>query len=294
MKKIKIFTHNDLDGVGCVVVGNMFFGIDNVDYEICSYEDINEKVKEYLLENRYVEYDETYITDISLDENTALYVNYINRQTVDVKLFDHHKTAEFLNKYDWAKVIVEDENGVKESGTSLFYKHLYKEHAYCGDEVGVFVELVRQYDTWEWKKNNAELPKKLADIFGIIGIEDFIEYYSSDYIDMFPKEFENLLKYKRIDIDNYINYKLEKVKIIEGNAVVMCDRHDCLSELGSKILDKYENIDYVALVYDGGVALRSKDDNDVSTIAKRYGGGGHKNAAGFKTNEWYKWLGVIN
>jgi oligoribonuclease NrnB/cAMP/cGMP phosphodiesterase (DHH superfamily) len=107
---------------------------------------------------------------------------------------------------------------------------------------------------------------------------------------MFPDKFMELLKYKRREIDLVIDEKLKKVKIKGDYAIVLCDRKDLTSELGSKILDQFENINYVMLVYDGGVALRSVSDFDVSEIAKQYGGGGHKNAAGFIHNEWYKFL----
>jgi oligoribonuclease NrnB/cAMP/cGMP phosphodiesterase (DHH superfamily) len=99
-----------------------------------------------------------------------------------------------------------------------------------------------------------------------------------------------LLKYKRREIDLAIDEKLKKVKIKGDYAISLCDRKDLTSELGSKILEKFENINYVMLIYDGGVALRSVGDFDVSEIAKQYGGGGHKNAAGFIHNEWYKFL----
>jgi oligoribonuclease NrnB/cAMP/cGMP phosphodiesterase (DHH superfamily) len=85
--------------------------------------------------------------------------------------------------------------------------------------------------------------------------------------------------------------KFHLKKFLKGcYAISLCDRKDLTSELGSKILEKFENINYVMLIYDGGIALRSVGDFDVSEIAKKYGGGGHKNAAGFLNDEWYKFL----
>lgn len=292
--KIKLFTDSDLDGISCAVVANVVFGDKNVDYEICGYGNVNEKISAYLENKEYADYDKTYITDISVSREIAEKINQCKKT---FRLLDHHKTADFLNTYEWATVIVQNKDDIKECGTSLLYQELYKEEAYNGNELGNFVEMVRQYDTWEWKQAQNDLPKKLNDIFGIIGYKDFIDYYSNNYYksieefaNMFPDKFMELLKYKRREIDLVIDEKLKKVKIKGDYAISLCDRKDLTSELGSKILEKFENINYVMLVYDGGVALRSVSDFDVSEIAKQYGGGGHKNAAGFIHNEWYKFL----
>ena len=292
--KIKLCTDSDLDGISCAVVANVVFGDENVDYEICGYGNVNEKISAYLENKEYADYDKTYITDISVSREIAEKINQCKKT---FRLLDHHKTADFLNTYEWATVIVQNKDDIKECGTSLLYQELYKEEAYNGNELGNFVEMVRQYDTWEWKQTQNDLPKKLNDIFGIIGYKDFIDYYSNNYYksieefaNMFPDKFMELLKYKRREIDLVIDEKLKKVKIKGDYAIVLCDRKDLTSELGSKILDQFENINYVMLVYDGGVALRSVSDFDVSEIAKQYGGGGHKNAAGFIHNEWYKFL----
>jgi oligoribonuclease NrnB/cAMP/cGMP phosphodiesterase (DHH superfamily) len=316
MKKYKIFTDGDLDGVCCAIVSNIVFGDENVDYEICGYQNINEKISAYIENKEYEMFEKTYITDISVNKEVAEMIN--NKCKSKFRLLDHHKTADFLNTYEWATVIVQNKDNIKECGTSLLYQELYGKEAYNGNELGNFVEMVRQYDTWEWKNSKKEFPKQLNDIFGIIGAKDFIDYYSHNYEKsieefaiIFPNQFLELLKYKRREIDLAISEKLKKVKIIgkttwlrnllpekfrskyflKGNyAITLCDRKDLTSELGSKILDKFPNINYVMLVYDGGIALRSVGDFDVSEIAKKYGGGGHKNAAGFITCKWYKFL----
>jgi oligoribonuclease NrnB/cAMP/cGMP phosphodiesterase (DHH superfamily) len=283
--KIKLFTHSDLDGIGCACIANIVFGDENVDYEICGYQNIDEKISTYLENKEYEKYNKTYITDISVKKEIAEKINQCKKT---FRLLDHHKTAEFLNTYEWATVIVQNKDDIKECGTSLLYQELYKE-AYNDNELGNFVEMVRLYDTWDWKQTQNDLPKKLNDIFVIIGYKDFIFYYSH-FRNLFPNKFMELLKYKRREIDLAIDEKLKKVKIKGDYAISLCDRKDLTSELGSKILEKFENINYVMLIYDGGVALRSVGDFDVSEIAKQYGGGGHKNAAGFIHNEWYKFL----
>jgi oligoribonuclease NrnB/cAMP/cGMP phosphodiesterase (DHH superfamily) len=59
--KIKLFTHTDLDGVSCVVLAKLAFCSDNVDYEMCDYNNINEKIKDFIANKQYDNYDHIYI-----------------------------------------------------------------------------------------------------------------------------------------------------------------------------------------------------------------------------------------
>ena len=36
-----------------------------------------------------------------------------------------------------------------------------------------FVELIRQYDTWEWEENQLIKAKQLNDLFSLISIDEF-------------------------------------------------------------------------------------------------------------------------
>ena len=79
----------------------------------------------------------------------------IIRQYKNVQLIDHHKTAIHLNEYEWGSVLVENENGELTSATSLFYHFLIGNDLLQPTEaLDEFVELVSQYDTWEWEKND--------------------------------------------------------------------------------------------------------------------------------------------
>ena len=47
MSKTKIFSHTNLDGIGCVLLAYLAFGRENVDAEYCNYDDVNEKVETF-------------------------------------------------------------------------------------------------------------------------------------------------------------------------------------------------------------------------------------------------------
>ena len=44
---VKLFTHTDLDGIGCAILAKLAFG-DNVNIEYCNYDNINESVKKFI------------------------------------------------------------------------------------------------------------------------------------------------------------------------------------------------------------------------------------------------------
>lgn len=74
-----------------------------------------------------------------------------------------------------------------------------------------------------------------------------------------------------------------------GFAVAECSSISLVSDLGHELLGKFPDAPFAMVVMPEGpkgryVSLRSADDReDVSEIAKRFGGGGHRNAAGFTT-----------
>jgi len=58
-----ILTHNDYDGISAGIIGKVVYP--NAKVEFCNYDDINEKVLEYLGK------DVIFITDISVNEEVA-------------------------------------------------------------------------------------------------------------------------------------------------------------------------------------------------------------------------------
>ena len=124
MSKIKLFTHTDLDGIGCAILAYLAFGRENVDVEYCDYSNVNEKVEKFWDDPELEAYDYIFITDISIKEKLAIHITN-EASEPRVHLFDHHATALGLNKYDWCEVsVMNDTLGIKTSGTELFYTYL--------------------------------------------------------------------------------------------------------------------------------------------------------------------------
>lgn len=82
---VKLFSHTDLDGIGCGILAKLAFCKD-VDISYCDYDNIDSTVKEYL----ETEQDDTipiYITDIRVNEETAELLN----KRGNAQLLDHHQ-----------------------------------------------------------------------------------------------------------------------------------------------------------------------------------------------------------
>ena len=292
----KLLSHNDLDGVGCGILAKIAFE-KQVKVRYNSIASLDREV-EWFLENDDKNTN-LIITDLSVNEENEKKLEVFHQAKGKVKLFDHHKTALHFNNYDWGHVVVEDEEGKLTSATSLYYEYLVAEK--CIEPSGAiteFVELVRQYDTWEWEKNENYQAQRLNSLFYLLTIEEFEEKIidrlrTSDYFSF--DEFETrILDMEDNKIERYIRRKRREIvqsKVGEHFAgIVYAETYH--SELGNELGKEYPHLDYIAIINIGGkrVGFRTiHNDVDVSEVAGQYGGGGHAKASGCSlTNEAYK------
>ncbi|MED4026357.1 oligoribonuclease [Priestia megaterium] len=291
----KLLSHTDLDGVGCGILAKLAFG-DRIKIRYNSIASLNREV-EWFLENEERN-THLFITDLSVNEENEKRLEEFYQTGGKVQLLDHHKTALHFNEYEWGHVVVEDNEGSLASGTSLFYEYLIEnELIQNSNTVDEFVELVRQYDTWEWEKNNNQEAHRLNALFFLISIDEFEEkmvnrLQNSDHF--FFDEFEQkILDMEEDKVERYIRRKRrELVQTSIGDylaGIVYAESYH--SELGNELGKEYPHLDYIAMLNMGGkrISLRTIHDHvDVSEVAGHYGGGGHAKAAGCSlTNEAY-------
>lgn len=309
--KVKLFTHTDLDGVGCAIVGRTAFK--DIEVTHCDYNNVNEKIKDFLENAKVTDYDRIFITDISVNEETAENLDLIFRGGVSgVQLVDHHKTALWLaEKYpEWAHVRVEEtnlynaiesRNKVPSSGTTLFYKFLRDKHlpnVEFNQNLKSFSEVVRRYDTWEWHNvYNDDHPKKLNDLLYLIGREKFIKRFTSNPLPLFTSDELLLLEVEAHKINKYIFKKEFELKTISkvideiGYDIGIVFAEQYVSELGNELAERAPSLDFIAIIdmANNKVSLRGIHDYvDLSAIAKSFGGGGHPKASGFQFSEELK------
>ncbi|MFD1737264.1 DHH family phosphoesterase [Bacillus salitolerans] len=287
-----LLTHNDLDGVGCGILAKLAFN-DRVNIKYNSVASLNPQVERAL--EKIKKEDVLFITDLSVNEHNEKNLEKHYLEGGKVQLIDHHRTAEHLNQYKWAIVQVEEEDGKLSSATSLLYRYLldnrYLESSQALDQ---FVELIRQYDTWEWDQNNNLKAKRLNDLFFLMSIEEFEEkmlHKVTKNDDFTYDEFEErILDMEEEKIDRYLKRKKREIvqTFIGEHCVGVVHAESYHSELGNELGQEFEYLDYIAILNVGGrrISLRTIHDHiDVSEIAAEFGGGGHAKASGCSLTE---------
>ncbi|MBG9657658.1 DHH family phosphoesterase [Cytobacillus firmus] len=285
----RLYTHNDLDGVGCGIVARIAFGKD-VEVRYNSVMGLDYQIEKLLENEKSIKDDFLMITDLSVNDENLIRLDDLAKGGGNVRLIDHHKTALHFNDYSWGKVKVQYEDGRLTAATSLLYEYLQEHEMIQPSQVlDEFVELVRQYDTWEWDQNENIKAKNLNDLFFMMSIEEFEEKMterikSSDTFDF--DEFEHkLLEMEEEKIERYVRRKKrELVQTFIGEyctGIVHAESYH--SELGNELGKEYPHLDYIAILNLGGkkISFRTIHDHvDVSAVAGKFGGGGHAKASG--------------
>jgi len=296
-----LITDSDLDGIGCAVLMEIFFKSKYIQF--CNPTNIDEFIIKIFQNQDIHKYENVFITDLSVSEINAkcLDMHNINSEREKTKLYDHHKTAEWLNDYSWANVNVTIDGIRPTCGTRIFWDMIWNnkidgiiEH----DDLVMqkchrFVELVRLYDTFEWK-NDSVLGSDALDLnylFKVYDRDEFINKMVSTILDpiqtsILSQEDRGIIKCVHMKKDKYFKNKMKRIQLVkyEDYTVAVLYAEEYVSELGNHICETNDNIDFAALILvdEEQVSLRStKDDVDVSEIARKFGGGGHKHAAGY-------------
>ncbi|WP_163970484.1 DHH family phosphoesterase [Oceanobacillus halotolerans] len=292
----RLLSHNDLDGVGCGILAKLALGRE-VSVRYNSVSGLDREVEYFLDHGNKGTF--LFITDLSVNEKNETRLESFYQEGGKVQFIDHHKTSLHFNEYDWGHVAVEDDVGKLNSATSLFYDYLVEQQLLQPSKaLTEFVELIRQYDTWEWEANGNEQAKRLNSLFFLLSIHQFeemmIERLSiSDrfYFDDFETK---LLDMEDDKIIRYIRRKRRELiqKQVHDYYAGIVHAESYHSELGNELGKTYPHLDYIVILNLGAkrVGFRTiHDDVDVSDVASTFGGGGHAKASGCSlTDEAYQ------
>jgi len=275
--EMKCFHHNDLDGRCAAAIVKRY-------WKNCEFDGIGEE---------YIELDykdKIYIEEI-VPQETINIVDFSFKPDVMEKIFeltknviwiDHHKTAKDY-PYQHLKGL-RDFTDKSMSGCELAWKYFFPDEI-----IPQAVILIGDYDKWALKHQ----PKCFQFYEGLkmeITLPDsplWVSLLSGD-INLESKiliQGKSAIKYRDNYCDKICNdfgYEIEW----EGYKAFATNFY----QFGSKGFGfRVEEYDFcIAYIHDGQkftVSLYSVKDIDVSQIAKKYGGGGHKGAAGFITKE---------
>ena len=216
-----------------------------------------------------------YFVDCSAKENVLL---DIKDKDLSLNVIDHHISAQ--KKLDHLDFCHFDQ---EHSGAVLAWKYCFPEK-----EVPLVLRYIEDRDLWRWK-----LPYS-KQISEVIFFKDF-SFETIDYIDSMLREgkdgFEKIVKTGDI-ILAIKNMQIEKIMKniipikIDGYNGCMINSPIHKSEIGSMsknydfciIYNRIEKNSYICSI------RTTKEDVDVSIIAEKFGGGGHRKASGFRVS----------
>ena len=311
MKTLKtfIFTHNDLDGVGCGVIGKYYFPDAYVQY--CSYDNIDDTLMYFLSHNENILSEmRIIISDIYYKQENSDITEML-RMAGELIICDHHTTSAWLNNVDFqhnsfVNVIADSDV----CGTKILFKIL--DNLYVmpdSTKILEFVENVNSWDVWQWVKQLPETNDvvKLKDAINhnmsftlngavyFYGIENFVNkmlMYFHNFIDFDDIVSEKLVEFniKQINsvtdyIKTHYEYESEHYGKIPYTIIKLNSPNISLASLLCKnAMDPDDK--FLAIYIDedkDAVSLRCNVEGiDLSVIAKECEGGGHKDAAGCK------------
>lgn len=267
MTALHLLTHTDLDGIGCaVLVAGCAEGPSSI--EPVENGAIDGRVRA-LVREADPRAARVLVTDHGVSEPTAELVDGFVAAGGGFTLLDHHRSSQHLLGRAWATV---DE---RHSATALLFQHLERPARFRA-----FVRLVEDHDLWRHADPRSA---RLAALLGLLGHDRFVARFGADPSVEFRDEEVLLLDLEEGRRETYLRRKTEQawVREIGGHAWAFCYADQYQSDLAERLMSVL-GVAGTALLNPGKrtVSLRGRGV-DVSTIAQRWGGGGHARAAAF-------------
>ena len=209
------------------------------------------------------------ILDFSYDNKTT---KKMISDAENLIIIDHHKSA-VVELHD----IPNAHFDMAHSGARLAWDYFHP-----GKDAPRFINYIEDRDLWKW-----ELPysKEFSAAFDMVPFEfeEFEKFENDSVFDDTVKRGSYILAYSKTVIKKIADSAVSRK--MTGKDVLVVNSSHWMSEIGSYLSP---NCDFALIWYYSHsmkktkVSLRSFHEHvDVSEIAKRYGGGGHKKAAGF-------------
>ena len=282
-----LFTHNDLDGVGCAILAKKVFGDDASIHMIMAYSS-----SEYIygwMENQFNPsiHKKILVADLSVDRKTADFMEMVAPGICQI--FDHHETAKKLNERDWCYV-VDDGN---DCGTTLLLKYLKSFYPQIL-EYRDFAKLVNCYDN----QGFIPLTKEAYDmnlLLTILGKKLFINRFVEDS-SVTLSDFENALLFLEYDrISRFVYSKMIRaftmtIKLPDSGKEVKMSvayANNYPNDVATALLEKFPDAPIACVVnLPSTFSFRMKGNPTEVTgitameVAKALGGGGHITASG--------------
>ena len=266
MKTVIFYHANCLDGFGAAWAAYLHFK-DKVEYKPIHH---SERVEDFLKPTKYIFLDYSPPRDI---------VEYLLARDHEITIIDHHKTT-YENLFGLTHPQLEVIIKMANSGAVLSWNYFHKDK-----EAPKLLRWIEDRDLWVW-----DIPESEAGTEALAAEDhDFdVWCYYHNFPEVLLDRGNALLKLKRKKInEGKSRAYITKVSGYTVPVVNSCSLY--VSALLSELCEERPQYPFAAAwvrMNDGRLkwSLRSVGDFDVAFVAEHYGGGGHKNAAGFYTD----------
>jgi uncharacterized protein len=210
------------------------------------------------------------ILDFSFDNSTT---KKMIEEAGALLVIDHHKSA-MVELHDISNTHFD----MTKSGAMLSWEFFHP-----GKEPPKFIRYIQDRDLWTWE---LEYSKEFSAAFDMVPFEfeEFEKFEDDSVFDDACKRGSYILAYSK----TVVKKVCEKAQLrkFDGKDVLVVNASHWMSEIGARLAP---DCDFAMIWYwdhnarETKVSLRAFHDAvDVSEISKRFGGGGHKKAAGFQ------------
>lgn len=321
MLKAVLFTHDDMDGAGCRIVFSLAY--DRIDHDTwkvfnCTNTSIDTDVMDFIN------------NDTNHDENTLIcfgdiccscpVMEAVKEKVKHIFVWDHHATNfPITNVLPSVMIMPKNNLGIMESGTSLMYKYFAensvtnpkdpRSYWFTYGQLPVLqelVDLIRSYDTYEWKDTNNLDAKKLQTLFWLLSMDRFCTRYIDIIRGSYPGNIGSVFNRADLDfieakleneqkcIDRFMDQALKFDNLKDPVYQIYVRGYTCaftvstlganISELGYQFLREHPEFDlfiqYSLQTNTFQIRTAREDLDTGAVIAGPIGGGGHPKASG--------------
>ena len=283
---MKCIFHCDLDGrCAGAIVAYFTNNYNKEDYYEANYNDP-------LPIDSYEDKETVYLVDFSFTEETKHYLDTLIKKECKIIHIDHHTSTMELyeNHPEYAKL--EGIRSPEHSGAALTW--MYFTDTKDIKDCPLFVQYVSDFDCWHWKMKETENFKFGMETVSNYGPLSMIwTKFIKEHYNKYTETIEDIIKKGKIAKKYSANINKEYCKNfayvaeVEGNKCIVLNKKDGGSLVFGDLIKEYPMS--MVWAFDGEYyqySIYSQDPNIFcNKIAEKYGGGGHKGAAGFRLED---------
>lgn len=276
-KPLVIYHAHCTDGFGAAYAAWKAFG-ENAEYVAMNYDDkrmSDPQAIEQLVKGRLV-----YVLDFSFPTHVTKQI--IQESSMFIWL-DHHKTAFenwagderelYLDETEYTNIILDN----NKSGAMLAWEYFHPEI-----KPPLVIQHIDDRDRWQFKLRGSKEIHAALQTNKPWSFEHWDELVDPDNYGSLYSAGLAIIKAQEQQVGSTASYSRKCTINDQTGLSVNTNVH--ISEVGHELAKKsgtYALVWYLNAENRANCSLRSEGDYDVSAIARRFGGGGHKNAAGF-------------